>query len=241
MPQTQVSAGSELWVHVPPGWIELAAFAGDAEALAWFGRLLDETPDLFAATARAELMRTYAAVRSQVDHGLVDSAGTLVTTLPDDTVTIWQFTLRVVDLPPSGDVNPMAVVQRFLAAEQAGGTDELGTDDLVEEFRTEDGRDGVAIHTTAPAGENGPLLLRHVPHADPAALGVVYAAVRLHRSSGGDFDRLAVVTGVAPTVAERLPMALVAAQLTLSARLRNARSDPPPGPVAVDAADVTSP
>jgi hypothetical protein len=229
------STGPDLWFLTPPGWIELVAIADEEEAARWFGELLDRTPQLFErGKTRAELLRTYRAVWQQVHDSPVDSAGALVTTLLDGTATIWQFTLRIVDLPATGDVNPMAVLERFLAAEQGPASDVLGPEDITETFRTEDGRDGVAIHATSRLGRDGETLPQNVSGADPAALGVVYAAVRLDRSPGTDADRLLLVTGVAPTVGERLAMALVAAQLTVSAQLGEPGSGPLPGRVDLD-------
>ncbi|MGH3383081.1 MAG: hypothetical protein ACRDO1_00740 [Nocardioidaceae bacterium] len=222
----------DLWVLVPPGWIEFSAFSSDEAATRWFDRLLAKTPDLFDEQTRVALRVTYAQVRSQIPAGLVDSAGALITTLLDDTVTMWQFSMRVLDLPRSGDINPMAVVERFLESEQ--GRSEVGEDDIVESFQTEDGRDGVAIHTTATAVDDGGQLVANVPGTDPAALGVVYAAVRLHRQEGSEADRLAVVTGIAPNIEQRLPMSIIAAQLTLSAELRDEGADPPEGSIDVD-------
>jgi hypothetical protein len=232
MVDTRVTDGDELWVGIPPGWIELVAHEDDAEAARWFDRLLDQTPDLFDEPGRRVLRASYDEVRRQMPQGAVDAAGVLVTTLPDGDVTLWQFTVTVVPVPPSGDVNVMAVIERFLASE-AGRRPLDDPDDLVESFRTDDGRDGVAIHTTASVADDG-RLAGLVPAATPDRLGVVYAAVRLNRPATATADRLAVVTGVAPTVAQRLPMSIVAAQLTLSARLRDGAAPAPPGRVDVD-------
>lgn len=232
MLDTRVTDGDELWVGIPPGWIELVAHEDDAEAARWFDRLLDQTPDLFDDAGREVLRDSYDQVRRQMPRGAVDAAGVLVTTLADDEVTLWQFTVTVVPVPPSGDVNVMAVVERFLDSE-TGRRPLDDPDDLVESFRTDDGRDGVAIHTTARVSDDG-RLARNVPGTDADRLGVVYAAVRLNRPATATADRLAVVTGVAPSVAQRLPMSIVAAQLTLSARLRDGDADAPPGRVDVD-------
>jgi hypothetical protein len=232
MAAAEQGAGSELWFLVPPGWIELAAFETEAEATTWFDRVLAQSAAVLDEGTRTELARIYAAVRGRAPHGLVDSAGALVTTLPDDTVTLWAFTVRVLDMPPSGDVNPMAVVERFLAAEQEAGAPELADADLVETFRTRDGRDGVAIHTSVAAPRP---FEAEVPGTDPEALGVVYAAVRLRRPPGAAADRLVLVTGVSPNVGQRLPMAVVAAGLTLSAQVRAEGEEPPPGRIDIDA------
>lgn len=155
----------------------------------------------------------------------------LVTTLPDGTVTLWAFTVRVLDMPQSGDVNPVAVVERFLVAEQDAGVPELADADLMETFCTRDGRDGVAIHASVAA----PLPVEaEVPGTDPEALGVVYAAMRLRRPPGAAVDRLVLVTGVSPNVGQRLPMAVVAAGLTLSAQVRADGEKPPPGRIDID-------
>lgn len=229
--------GDELWLAVPPGWIELVAHNDDAEASAWFERLLDQTPALFDDDGRAILRQAYDEVRRQMPQGLIDAAGVLITSLDDDAdanaATLWQFSVAVVPAPPSGDVNLMAVVERFLDSPQGRRplTDE---DDLVESFRTEDGRDGVAIHTTTRVDDGG-RLAGNVPGTDPARLGVVYAAVRLNRPRAATADRIAVVTGVAPNVEQRLAMSLVAAGLTLSAQLRDHDDAPPPGRVHLDA------
>jgi hypothetical protein len=232
MADTRAADGDELWVGIPPGWIELVAHEDDAEAARWFDRLLDQTPDLFDESGRDILRRSYDEVRQQLPQTAVDSAGVLITTLADDEVTLWQFTITIVPVPPSGDVNVMAVVERFLASD-AGRRPLDDPDDLVESFRTDDGRDGVAIHTTTAVSDGG-RLSSNVPTAEPERLGVVYAAVRLNRPAAATADKLAVVTGVAPTVEQRLPMSIVAAQITLSARLRDGDSPPPPGRVDVD-------
>jgi hypothetical protein len=103
-------------------------------------------------------------------------------------------------------------------------------------FQTQDGRDGVAIHTTGTVGPGSGHVREHVPHLAPDALGVVYAAVRLPREDGSPYDRLLLVSGVAPTLAERPLMALVAAEITVNATLVPADEPLPPGRVAVNAA-----
>lgn len=232
MTDTRVADGDELWIGIPPGWIELVAHEDDVEAARWFDRLLDQTPDLFDEAGRDVLRRSYDEVRRELPQTGVDAAGVLITTLADDEVTLWQFTVTIVPVPPSGDVNVMAVVERFLESD-AGRRPLDDPDDLVETFRTDDGRDGVAIHTTTNLSDDG-RLASHVPGARSDRLGVVYAAVRLNRPASATADRLAVVTGVAPTIEQRLPMSIVAAHLTLSARLRDGDAPRPPGRVDVD-------
>ncbi len=226
-------AGDELWVAVPPGWIELVAHADDDEARLWFERLLDRTPDLFDDDGRAILRQSFDDVRRQVPRGALDAAGVLVTTLEDDSVTLWQFSIATLPVPPSGDVNMMAVIERFLDSPQ-GRNPLTDPDDLVESFRTEDGRDGVAIHTTTRVDDGG-RLASTVPGTDPERLGVVHAAVRLNRPRSATADTIAIITGVAPNVQQRLAMSIVAAQITLSARLRDSDDAPLPGRVDVDA------
>lgn len=235
MPQRpeRPESGDELWVGIPPGWIELVAHESDDAATEWFDRLLALTPDLLDERASTRLKRTFAEARRQLPSGLADAAGLLLTTLEDDQVTLWQYTVTLVPVPPSGDVNVMAVVERFLKSPE-GRRPLTDPDDLVETFQTTDGRDGVAIHTTTRVDDNG-RLSANIPGADADRLGVVYAAVRLNRPRGASADRMAVITGVAPTVAQRLPMSVVAAQLTMSAQLRDSDAPPPPGRVDVDA------
>ncbi|MGL3198944.1 MULTISPECIES: hypothetical protein [Curtobacterium] len=121
---------------------------------------------------------------------------------------------------PTGDVDLLAVVERFL--DSPAGAVGLSPGDLVESFVTHDGRPGVAIHTTT----GGPDALRsNVPHAETDALGVVYTAVRLEHGREGS-DRILLLTGIAPSVTERLPMAVLAAQIILSATLRDSEDRP---------------
>ncbi len=221
-----------LRLAVPPGWIELKAFSDDDTAAAWFNALLDETPDLFDAEARDHLHEAYAQVRAEVAPYPVDSAGALLTLLDDDRATLWMFTVTQIVFPPTGDVNVMAVVERYL--ESGEGRAGAGKDDLIESFTTEDGRDLVAIHTTARLDELQGSLSANIPGADPSRLGAVYAAIRLPRAKGSRQDRVVVVTGVAPTVEERTLMSLVAAQLTLSATLHTDAQGVPQGRIAVD-------
>lgn len=223
-----VRVGDELWVGLPPGWIELVAHPDDESAARWFDALLETAPADVPEPVRQALRTSYADVRAQMPRGTIDSAGILVTTLPDDTATIWQFAMTVVAGPPTGDVELLAVVERFLGS-PAGAAD-LGPEDVVESFETQDGRPGVAIHTTTGGS---PTIRDNVPHADPGALGVVYAAVRLQHVTSDD-DRLLLLTGIAPTVAERLPMAVLAAQMVMSAALRDS-DDRPDVRIALDA------
>jgi len=224
--------GDELWFVTPPGWIELVAHEDDEEAARWFDRLLAKTPDLIDEAGLDLLRRTFADVRRQMPRDLVDSAGVLVTTLEDDAVTLWQYTITLLTPPQAGDVNLMAVVERFL--ESPEGREPLGEGDFVESFRTPDGRDGVAVHTTTNLDDGG-RLASNIPGATPNRLGVVHAAVRLNRVRGASGDRLAVIVGTAPKVEQRLPMSIVAAQILVSARLRDSDAEPPAGRVDVDA------
>lgn len=226
------TVGDELWFVTPPGWIELVAHEDDEEAARWFDRLLAKTPDLVDEAGLARLRSTFAEVRRQMPRDLVDSAGVLVTVLEDDEVTLWQYTVTLMTPPQAGDVNVMAVIERFL--ESAEGREPLGEDDFVESFHTPDGRDGVAVHTTTTLDDGG-RLAANIPGANPARLGVVYAAVRLNRVRGASGDRLAIIVGTAPNVEQRLPMSIIAAQVLMSARLRDSDADPPAGRIDVDA------
>ncbi|MFJ2977458.1 hypothetical protein ACIPEP_01250 [Curtobacterium sp. NPDC087082] len=229
---TVVQVGDELWVGLPPGWIELVAHQDEAAAQQWFDELLRTAPAEMPVEVRQALREHYASVREQMPRGTIDSAGLLVTTLPDDTVTAWQFAMTIVAGPPIGDVDLLAVVERFL--DSPAGSAGVGPEDLVESFVTHDGRPGVAIHTTTGGSD---ALRRNVPHANADALGVVYAAVRLEHGRA-DSDRVLLLTGIAPTVAERLPMSVLAAQIVLSATLRDS-GDRPDVRVALDTTGQT--
>jgi hypothetical protein len=224
--------GDELWFVTPPGWIELVAHEDDEEAAAWFDRLLAKTPDLVDEAGADLLRRTFAEVRRQMPRDLVNSAGVIVTTLEDDEVTLWQYTLTLMTPPQAGDVNLMAVVERFL--ESPEGREPLGEGDFVESFHTPDGRDGIAVHTTTSLDDGG-RLAANIPGANPDRLGVVHAVVRLNRVRGASGDRLAVIVGTAPNVEQRLPMSIIAAQVLVSARLRDSDAEPPVGRIDVDA------
>lgn len=225
--------GDELWFAIPAGWIELVAHENDEEAAQWFDRLLGKTPDTFDEAAKKILRSSYDEVRRQMPRGLVDAAGALITSL-DDEVTLWQFSVTLLSMPPAGDVNVMAVIEKFMNSAQ-GREGVIGDGDFIENFQTPDGRDGIAIHTTTQIDDNG-RLAANVPGVDADRLGVVYAAVRLNRPSTASSDRLAVVTGVAPNVEQRLAMAIVAAQITISARLHDSDAEPLPGRIDVDVA-----
>ena len=225
--------GDELWFVTPPGWIELVAHEDDEEAAPWFDRLLAKTPDLVDEAGTDLLRRTFAEVRRQMPRDLINSAGVIVTTLEDDEVTLWQYTLTLMTPPQAGDVNLMAVVERFL--ESPEGREPLGEGDFVESFHTADGRDGIAVHTTTVLDDGG-RLAANIPGANPDRLGVVHAAVRLNRVRGASGDRLAVIVGTAPNVEQRLPMSIIAAQILVSARLRDSDAEPPVGRIDVDAA-----
>lgn len=227
------NVGDELWVAIPPGWIELVAHDDDDEAARWFERLLAKTPTTFGEKGTEILRSSYDEVRRQMPRDLIDAAGALLTTLEDDAVTLWQFTVSVIAGPPSGDVNIMAVVERFMESPQ-GRESLTDKDDLVENFQTPDGRDGIAIHTTTRIDDGG-RLAENIPGTDSARLGVVYAAVRLNRAKSSTADRIAVITGIAPNLTQRLPMSIIAAQLTLSARLRDSDGPSVPGRIDVDA------
>ena len=206
-----------LTLAVPPGWIELKAFDDDAEALRWFTGLLDSTPALFDEPTRRHLLECYRVARAEALGLPVDCAGVLMTVY-DGAPTLWTYTVVVIALPSSGEVNSMAVLQRYL---ESDGRSHLGPEDLLESVDTPAGQEVVAIHTTSPVA---PALVEQVGDRVPglggagSALGVVHSAVRLPRSPGEDVDRLVLVTGVAPRLEERLAMSLVAAQLTLTAR-----------------------
>jgi hypothetical protein len=207
-----------LALAVPPGWIELKAFTDDDTAVAWFGSLLDLTPDLFDDEARAELLECYRIAREQVRDLPVDSAGALMTAY-DGRATVWTYTATLIAFPPSGELNAMTVLQRYLRAD---GQRHVGPDDLIETFDTDDGREVVAVHTSVPLDADlRDRLSASLPDGgqEPGVAGVVQSAIRIPRAEGDDADRAVLVTGVAPRLEERLPMSLVAAQLTLSARL----------------------
>jgi hypothetical protein len=214
-----------LWVAVPPGWIEFKAHGTPAEARRWFAGLLDQHADELAPV-RTALESAFEQVRAAVAEQPVDAAGALVTVV-DEAVTLWQYTVTLVPVPEPGDINVMAVLERYLGS--TPGAAPLADDDLVEEFVTSDGRDGIAVHTSVVASDPG-LLLDHVPHVEPAALGAVHATVPVR----GDRRLLAMITGVSPTVEERPLMAMVAAQMADTVQIRGLDDDPPAGRVDVD-------
>jgi hypothetical protein len=224
-----------LWVQVPPGWLELVAFDADPAAEAWLTSLIDATPALLDATSEANLRAAYEHARSRTKGFDVASAGALVTVLPDQKVTVWQFTITVLTIPVHGaaatEINPMRVITQFIQGEMSAGHRE---DDTVETFETADGRDGVAIYTATQL-DDGAAMRANIAHAEPDALGVVYAAVRLPLVPDDSAPRVALITGVAPTVAERELMAWVVAQLAVTVELRPADAVAPAGRIDVDA------
>lgn len=214
-----------LWVAVPPGWIELKAHASAQAARHWFAALLDQDAERLAAQ-RAALEEAFEQAREQVARQPVDAAGAIVTVV-DDHATLWQYTLTLVQLPDPGDINVLAVIERYLHSRV--GAAPLGPDDFVEEFVTTDGRDGVAVHTTA-AAVDARALVERVPHTDPSRLGMVHAAVPVRGRRG----LLAMITGASPTVEERPLMAMAAAQMADTVQLRDALDAPPTGRLAID-------
>jgi hypothetical protein len=214
-----------LWVAVPPGWIEFKAHRTPEEARRWFAGLVDlHAQEL--APSRQTLEAAFEQVREAVSVQPVDAAGAVVTVV-DDRATLWQYTLTLVDVPESGDINVMAVIERYLHS--AAGAEPLTDADVVEEFVTTDGRDGMAVHTSVAAVDAG-RLLEHVAHARADQLGVVHAAVPVR----GQRRLVAMITGVAPTVEERPLMAMVAAQMADTVQLRALTDAPPAGRVDVD-------
>lgn len=215
-------AGTALVVPVPPGWVELRAFEDDAAAEAWFERVLAATRGLDTSTAET-LRAGYGPIRRALREVPVDAAGLLLTTVGDvtdpdfgpDDLTVWVFTLTQVVLPGTAELNPMAVVERYLGT--GPGSQPIGEDDLTETFRTHDGRDGVAIHSTAAQQRLDPRLLSAAGLGPDA--GVVHAAVALGPLPDGS-SRMLVSTGLCRGLEERPLMALTQAQLTLGATVR---------------------
>lgn len=236
-PETPVAA-EELWFAAPPGWIELVAFDDDEEAAAWFDGLLDQTPELRDG-AGPLLREAYRTARAEARGAPVDSAGALVTLVdgddgPDgpDRVTVWQYAVRLLLLPPAQGIDLMTVVERFLAS-PAGGRRLEHDDDLVESFTTPDGRPGVAVHSVLEASDPE-RLRRDLPHADPEHLGTVVAAARFPHVVGDRRERILLVSGICPRPEERTAMSLVAAHIVASARLRGSAQPPLPGRIDVD-------
>lgn len=203
---------------VPPGWIELKAYADDAEAAAGFDRMLGDTPGVDEVLA-ARLRKEFQRARAGVAASQVDSAGVLLTTTaseptPDairDGLTVWAFTASVVVLPGPADLNPMAVIERYV------GQHPWGADDELEPFSTLDGRDGVAIHTTLDAHADALPAWVAVDPDDGTPGGLVMAGVVLPSPDG--VSRVLVTVGVCPTLEERPWLALQQAHLTVGARV----------------------
>lgn len=224
----------ELWFVVPPGWIELAAHADDAAAVAWFDRLLARTPDLLSVPHRDQLREAFVQTRVRLPVDQLGSAGLLLTSWEDgDGGTVWQYTVDVMVVPGMGELNLMAVLERFLSSDE--GKRPMGDGDFVETFQTPAKRDGVAVFTTAEITDDDGTLARHLPAIEPSRLGVVTSAVRLGRSPGSDDERILLVTGVAPNVDQRWAMALIAANIAATAQVRDSDDDPLPGRIDVDA------
>lgn len=231
-PEARPVRGDELWMAIPPGWIELVAHADDVEAARWFDRLLDKTPDLFDDDGKNVLRASYDEVRRRMPREALQSAGVLVTAYGEE-ATLWQYTVSIESVPTAGDINFMAVVERFMASEEGRAPLNEETD-FVENYQTVDGRDGIAIHTTT-AVDNDAAIKENMPLAETNRLGVVYAAVRLNRPIESDEDKILLVTGVSPNLDQRLAMSIIAAQITLSARLHDNDAPAMDGRVDVDA------
>lgn len=232
-------AADELWFATPPGWIELVAFPDDETASAWFDGLLDQTPEL-RDEAGPLLREAYRTARAEAAGTPVDSAGAIVTLVDGDEgadgpdrVTVWQYSVRLLLLPPAQGIDLMTVVERFLAS-PAGRRGLEHADDLVESFTTPDGRSGIAVHATA-AADDPERLRQHLPHAAPDRLGTVVAATRFPHVAGDPRERVLLVSGICPRPEERTAMSLVAAHIVASARLRGADDAPLPGRIDVDA------
>lgn len=224
-----------LLLPLPPGWVELKAFQEDAEALGWFDTLLAQTPGLTPESS-AELRGHFARARAAVVDQPVDAAGVVITTLADATrgdladeeLTMWAFTVSQVVLPGPSELNPMAVIERHLATGA-----ELSPDDLTETFRTPDGRDGIAVHTTLERQHVDVAVLEPLGGGGDAG-GLVLAAVALGPVSERS-NRVLLTTGVCPRSQERPWMALMQAHLTVGARVWSGDDPLPPGPLVYDA------
>lgn len=210
---------------LPPGWIEVAAFRSPGHLAAFLDAQMDADADAFDEQTRELLhtlcRRAYALLEGQ---GWLH-AGCVVTQFPDDgsaaggapvteepytdqtpwRTTGWTYAVGLLAHPSTGDLNPVALLERALGR--------LGALEIEETFRLADGRDVLAIATTT-AVDPGPLTegAELLPHFDPDALGtVVYVVPPL-----GLPDHLAVVVGIAPNVEERSAMSFVALEMATS-------------------------
>lgn len=225
-----------LLVPVPAGWVELAAFDDDAAATAWFDRLLDATAGL-DEISRAHLRDVHRRLRAALAGQSFDAAGVMLSVRQDSEhepadlspqdLTVWLFTLQQVVLPGTPDLDPVAVIERYVGSE---ARDEA---ELVESFTTHDGRSGLALHGRAAAYDVdlGPLQASGLALDDP---GVVQAVVHLGALPDGS-NRVLVTTGLCPSLADRPVMALVQAHLTIGARPWREGDALPEGAVVLDA------
>lgn len=224
--------GTLLWIRMPAGWVEVAAFDDDGAA----GRHWDERLAPLRAVdpeLTVLLWDRLAQLRRQVAGQPVLAAGAVFTTVPvegsevggpgdvstgaspgtgrRDTATVWQYNFSLTPDAPSAELDVLALTGRAVHRSV------LSVDE--EEAFTSAGGDGRAWYTTIAPEESG------VP------MGGCMAALALPVLG----SRVLVGSGVAPTVDQRGAMAVVLAAMLRSVQVRTEQDGPPEGVVPLGA------
>lgn len=219
--------------------MELRAFDDDAAA-AWFERLLDATPGL-EEEQRVPLREIHGRLRDHLRDVPLDAAGIVLTVRPDtpgvsleealetrmpvamDDLTVWLFTFLEMVVPGSPEIDPVAVLERWLSSDVG----ELQPGEEIEPFHTEDGRSGLALHTTlARRAAAAPL-----PDSGGDEGGHVVAALHLGPGLPDGTSRLLIGTGSCVRRSERDGLALSLALQMVGTRVLGPDDDLPGAPL----------
>ncbi|KAA1372231.1 hypothetical protein [Aeromicrobium fastidiosum] len=220
---------------LPPGWIELAAFPDERTLLGFLDTQIDADGDLFTAENRAMFVQgCLLGYRTVRDQGWLH-LGAVATWLPGDDgelrTTVWTIGVGLLPVPSFGDVNPVGVAERVL-----GSRGDVGQ---IEPFELVDGREGIVIGATTSVDVSDldfdPVEL--MPHLRPDELGVYIVVLPMKDLP----THLGVTVGIAPNVAERTPMSVVASQMATSLQRLDGADELPADLVLVDTTRTVRP
>ncbi|WP_454085003.1 hypothetical protein [Georgenia sp. Marseille-Q6866] len=215
---TVATAPKQFWVPTPPGWVEIAAFDTDARAEAHWRDMIEPAREHLGDGPTDHLYVGLREARAAVAGTGVTSAGVVLTEV-DDKPAVWTFSTTMEHVP-SGEVNPVALVER------AVGT--AGTVERVEDITLVDGRTAVqAFLTLTPQTRlgraHGSAAPRPATGTPPVErLGCCVVAVAL---PGRPHD-LVLVTGSSPDTEHRPLLAHVVSAIAAGVHVG---TEPPEG------------
>lgn len=235
---TTTGAGAVLATGLPPGWLEVGAFDDERALTTFLDALLDVDADRFDPGQRDALVHACLLARAAVHGQGWLHLGAVATYVHDGDgqwrTTLWTVGVGLVAVPDLDDVNPVGLAERVLGRVEAV--------EAVESFRLDDGRDGVALSTTARLDlatlpVDADQLHERLPGLTPGALGVVVYLLPVPGLPG----HLGLTVGVAPNRGERTPLSFLAGQMATSVRRVEDVRELPAHQILVDTTGTTVP